>query len=193
MPSRELNTPQTMMPEECIDLVTPKADKKPRARRCALPSLAAAAATSLFDLTAGTPPPVSARGIADDDNDPRGSNACHDSDRPPNIPCHLPGTREYAQSNTSHALAPVTAPVTNLSSSSRKKKSRSSRCRYSAFGSPPVENRKSPFFILKLPPRGSETLSPVVDDLAGGGNSPVTLSVSRLDSDTLSEFVPYRS
>jgi len=152
-------------------------------------SLDAAAVSSLFDLTAGTPTPVSARGIADGDNDHHGSDARHESNRLPNLPC-IPRTSKYARSNTSHALAPVTAPVTNSSSLPRKKKLRSSRCRYgmensssdvSAFGSPPVENRKSPFLIPKLNPRGSETLSPVVDDLAGK-NSPVTLSASCLNS-----------
>ena len=174
--------PATMMPKECIDLVTPKANKKPRARHSALPSLTTVAATSLFDLTAGTRPPVSARGIADDDNNRCGGNARHDSDRPSDLP-HIPRTSKYTRSNTSYTLAPVTAPVTNSSSSPRKKKSWSLRRRYSgkenlssdlsAFGSPPVENRKSPFFIPKLTPRGSETLSPVVDDLAGK-NSPVS-------------------
>jgi hypothetical protein len=80
--------------------------------------------------------------------------------------------------------------------SPRKKKLRSSQHRYSgkenssssdvfSSHSPLVENRKSPFWT-KLTPMGSETLSPAVDDLAGE-NSPVALSVSRLDSDTLSE------
>jgi hypothetical protein len=102
----------------------------------------------------------------------------------------------YARSNTSHALASVTAPVTNSASSPRRKKLRSSRRRYSgkenlssdvsAYGSPSVENRKSPFLLPKLTPRGSETLSPVVVDVLAGKNSPVTLSVSRFDSDTLS-------
>jgi hypothetical protein len=51
---------------------------------------------------------------------------------------------------------------------------------------PPVDNRNSPFWTkLTLTPRGGETLSPAVDDLAGE-NSPVTLSVSCLDFDTLS-------
>ena len=92
-----------MTPVEYIDLVTPEADRKPRARRIPLPSLAAAAATLSFDLTADTPSPVSARGIADDVNDRRGGDARDGSDRrPPDIPCHLPGMNEYARSNTSH-------------------------------------------------------------------------------------------
>ena len=187
-----------MTPKECINLVTPEADRQPRVRRSALPSHAAAVTLS-FDLTSDTPSPVLAQGIADDDNDYHGGDAHHDSNRPPDLP-RLHEMRENALSNISCSLAPVTAPVTNLSSSPRKKKSWSSRRRYSgkensssknlssdvsAFDSPPVENRKSPFWT-KLTPRGSETLSPAVDDLAGE-NSPVALSVSRLDSDTLSE------
>ena len=61
--SRKLKTTATMMPGECIDLLTPEADKKPHTRSSALPSLTTAAATLLFDLTADTPPPVSARGM----------------------------------------------------------------------------------------------------------------------------------
>jgi hypothetical protein len=143
-----------------------------------------------FDLTADTPSPVSARGIADDDNDRRGGDARNDSARPPDLP-HLHETSVYTRSNTSHALASVTTPVTNSSSSPRRKKLRSSQRRYSgnddvsAFGSPPVENRKSSFLLPKLTPRGSETLSPVVVDFLAGKNSSVTPSVSRFDSDTL--------
>ena len=59
--------------EECIDLVTPEADRQPCARCSVLPSHAAAEALPI-DLTADTPPPVSARGIADDENDRRGSS-----------------------------------------------------------------------------------------------------------------------
>jgi len=62
-PSRKLKTTAAMMPEECINLLAPEADKKPHARSNALPSLATAAVTLLFDLTANTPPPVSARGM----------------------------------------------------------------------------------------------------------------------------------
>ena len=173
--------------KECFDLVTPEADRQPRARHSALPSHTATVTLS-FDLTASTPLPVSARGIADNNNDRRGGIALHDSDRPPDLP-HLHETSMYARSNTLHSrtLAPVTAPVTNSSSSPRKKKSRSSRRRYSgkensssdvsAFDSPPVENRKSPFwppvenrktpFWTKLTPWRSETLSPAENDLAG--------------------------
>ena len=164
-----------MTPEECIDLVTPEADRQPRTRCSALPSHAATVTLS-FDLTTDTPLPVSARGIAGDDNDRHGGDAHHDSDRPPDLP-RLYETRENARSNTSHALVPVTAPVTNSSSSPRKKKSRSSRRRYSgkenssssddfSFDSPLVENRKFPFWT-KLTPRGSDTLSPALHDLAG--------------------------
>ena len=165
-----------MTPEECIDLVTPEADKQPCTRHSALPSLDAVVVTSLFDLTADTPSPVSARGIVDDGNDRRGSEVRHDSDRLPNLP-RLHETHENKRSNTLHALAPVTAPVTNSSSSPRRKKSRLLRCQYSgkensssnvsAFGSTPVENRKFPLFIPKLTPGGRENLSPVVDDLVG--------------------------
>jgi len=95
------------MTPKIINLVTPKADKKPRAQSSALPSLAAAAATSLFDLTADTPSPISARGIADDDNDCRGGNAHHDVDRQPDLP-RLPGMRKYARSNTLSSLKLVT-------------------------------------------------------------------------------------
>ena len=121
-----------MMPEECIDLVTPEADRQPRTRRSALPSHSHAATVTLsFDLTTATPLPVSARGIADDDNDRRSGDARHDSDRPPDIP-RLRETRENTLSNTSSALAPVTAPVTNSSTSPQKKKSRSLLRRYSS-------------------------------------------------------------
>ncbi len=41
---------------------------------------------SLLDLTTKTPSPVSARGIADDNNDCRGGDPRHDADRPPDIP-----------------------------------------------------------------------------------------------------------
>ena len=202
--------PATMTPEECIDLVTPEADRQPRARGSALPSHDAAAVTLSFDLTTNTPLPVSARGIADNDkhrrsgnarhdsyrppnlpnlhetplarrsaspshdaaavtlsfdltantpppvNDRHGGNARHDSDRPPNL-LHLHQTSEYARLNTSHVLEPVTVPVTNSSSSPRRKKSRSLLCRYrysgkenlsnnvSFLSSTPVENRKSPW------------------------------------------------
>ena len=96
------------MTPKIINLVTPEADKKPCVRSSALPSLAAAAATSLFDLTADTPSPVSARGIADDDNkNCRGGDAHHDVDRPPDLP-RLPGTHKYARSNTSSSLKLVT-------------------------------------------------------------------------------------
>ncbi len=64
-----------------------------------------------IDLTADTPPPVSARGIADDENYRRGGgDSRNDSDRPPDLP-HLHETRENARSNTSHsrAFAPVSA------------------------------------------------------------------------------------
>jgi hypothetical protein len=111
--------------EEYIDLISPEADRQPRARCSALTSHAAAE-TLPIDLTADTPPPVSARGIADDENDHRGSDARNDSDRPPDLP-RLHETCENARSNTSlsRALAPI-APVTNSSLSPRKKKSRSS-------------------------------------------------------------------
>jgi hypothetical protein len=171
-----------MTPNEFIDLVTPEADRKSRAQRSALTSLHVVTATSLFDLTADTPPPVSARGIADDENDHRGGDARDDSNRPPDIP-RLHETRENARSITRHAHD--FTPVTNSSSSPRRKKSRSLLRRYSGkenssnndsfLSSTRVENRKSPL----------ENLTPVVDVLAGKKSS-VTLSVSHLDSDTLS-------
>ncbi len=151
---------------------SPKADKKPRALRSALPSHAAAATLS-FDLTADTPSPVSARGIADDDNDHRGGDARNDSARPPDLP-HLHETSVYVRSNTSHALASVSAPVTNSSSSPQRKKSRSLPCRYSGKVNSSndisfeLENRKTPFLLPKLTPGGSETLSPVVVDVLAG-------------------------
>ncbi len=78
-----------------------------------------------IDLTADTPPPVSARGIADDENvcPGGGVDARNDFDRPPDLPC-LHVTRENVRSNTPHsrAFAPLSAPVTNSSSSPRKKK-----------------------------------------------------------------------
>ena len=147
--------------DKYIDLNTPEADRQPRARRSALPY--ATAEASPIDLTTETPPPDSARGIADDENVRRGGDdARNDIDRPPYLP-RLHESHENARTNTlrSRALAPVSAaPVTNSSSSPRKKKSRS-RCRYSgkenltsdvsAIDSPPVENRKSPFMppVLK--------------------------------------------
>ena len=174
-----------MTPDKYIDLISPEADRKPRVRCSASPSHAAAEALPI-DLTADTPPPVSARGIADARG---GDDARNDFDRPPYLP-RLHVTRENARSNTPHsrAFAPISAPVTNSSSSPRKKKSRSSQRRYSgkenstrdvsACDSPPVENRKSPFlppvlenrktpFWTKLTPRRSETLSPAENDLAG--------------------------
>ena len=191
-----------MTPDKYIDLISPEADRQPRARCSALPSHVAAEALPI-DLTADTPHPVSARGIADDENDRRGGDAArNDFDRPPDLP-RLHETRENARSNTPHsrAFAPLSAPVTNSSSSPRKKKSRSSQRRYrgkenstsdvSAIDSPPVENRKSPFmhpvlenrktplFLLPKP-----TPREVVD--LAGKNFPVALSVSREDSDTLS-------
>ncbi len=136
-----------MTPKECIDLVTPEADRQPRARRSALPSHAAVAATLSFGLTADTPPPISAQGIADVDNDRRGGDGRNDSDRPPDLP-HLHETSVYPRSNTSHALTSVTAPVTNSSSSPRRKKSRSLQPRYSgkenSSNGTLVEKRKSP-------------------------------------------------
>ena len=142
-----------MTPDKYIDLITPEADRQPRARRSALSSNAAVGTLSI-DLTADTSPPVSARGIADDVNDHRGGDVRNDSYCPPDLP-RLHETRESARLNSSRscALAPV-APVTNSLSSPRKKKSRSSQRRFrgkensssdvSAFDSPPVENRKSP-------------------------------------------------
>ena len=191
-----------MTTNKYIDLNTPEADRQPRARCKALPSHVAAEALPI-DLTADTPPPVSARGIADDENVRRGGDDAHnDFDRPPYLPC-LHKTRENTRSNTPHsrAFTPLSAPVTNSSSSPRKKKSRSSQRRYSgkenstsdisAINSPPVENRKSPF----MPPVLENRKAPLyllpkptpreVVDLAGK-NSPVALSVSRVDSDTLS-------
>lgn len=68
-----------------INLITPKADQKPRARRSASSPPAAAAVYSLLDLTAKTPSPVLAQGIADDDDDCRCSDARHDADRVPTV------------------------------------------------------------------------------------------------------------
>ena len=95
---------------------SPEANKKPRARRSALPSLAAEVTLS-FDLTADTPLPVSARGI----NDCRGGDARNYSNLLPDLP-HLHETSMYARSNTSHALASVSTPITNSSSLSQRKK-----------------------------------------------------------------------
>ena len=188
--------------DEYIDLISPEADRQPRARCSAFTSDVAAEALPI-DLTVDTPPPVSARGIADDENVRRGGDDAHnDIDRPPYLP-RLHESHENARTNTlrSRAFAPVSAaPVTNSSSSPRKKKSRS-RCRYSgkenstsdvsANDSPPVENRKSPF----MPPVLENRKAPLfllpkptpreVVDLAGK-NSPVKLSVSREDYDTIS-------
>ncbi len=121
--------PAAMTPDKYIDLITPEADRQPRARRSALSSNAAAGSLSI-DLTANTLPPVSACGIADDINDRRGGDARNDSYRPPDLP-RLHETRESARSNStrSPALAPV-APVTNSSSLPRKKKSRSLQRRF---------------------------------------------------------------
>jgi hypothetical protein len=49
-----------------------------------LPSHAAVETLS-FDLATNTPLPVSARGIADDDNDRCGGDAHHDSDHLPDL------------------------------------------------------------------------------------------------------------
>jgi len=51
---------------------------------------------------------------------------------------------------------------------------------------PREDDLKVPFLLPKYAPKGSKTLSPAVVDLAGK-KSPVALSVSRLDSDTLSD------
>ena len=75
-----------MTPNKYIDLNTPEADRQPRSRCIALTSHAATE-TLPIDLTADTPPPVSARGIADDENDRRGGDdARNDFDRPPDLP-----------------------------------------------------------------------------------------------------------
>ena len=79
---------------QIINLVTPKADKQPRARPSALPLPVAAAVSSFLNLTADTPSPVSAQGIAGDDNDCRNGDAHHHADHPPDLP-HLPGTSNY--------------------------------------------------------------------------------------------------
>jgi len=165
--------------DKVIDLNTPEADRQPRARRSALHSYAAAEASPI-DLTADTPPPDSARGIADDDIDDRhGGDALSDYDRPPNLP-RLHESRENVRTSRSRALAPVSAAsVTNSSSSPRKKKSRSRR-RYSGKEKstsdvsdrkspfcPLEDDRKVPFSLPKVTPKGSKTLSPAVDDLAG--------------------------
>ena len=183
--------------DKVIDLNTPEADRQPRARHSALPY--ATAEASPIDLTAETPPPDSARGIADDEIDyRRGGDALSDYDRPPNLP-RLHESRENARTSRSRALAPVSAAsVTIPSLSPRKKKSRSQR-RYSGKENstsdvadrkspfcPLEDNRKVPFLLPKVAPKGSKTLSPAVVDLAGK-KSPVALSVSRLDSDTLSD------
>jgi len=120
-----------MTPEKIIDLLTPEADRQPRAQRSALPSHAVMVTLS-FDLTADTPLPISARGIADNDNDHRGGNARNDSDCPPDLP-RFRETRKNARLNTSRSrsLAPVSASVTNSSSPPRKKISWSSQRRYS--------------------------------------------------------------
>jgi hypothetical protein len=104
-----------MTPNKYIDLNTPEADRQPRARCSASPSHVAAEALPI-DLTADTPPPVSARGIADDENGGGGGgvDVRNDFDRPPYLP-RLHETRENARSNTLHsrAFAPLLAPVTN--------------------------------------------------------------------------------
>jgi hypothetical protein len=83
-----------MTPDKYIDLNTPEADRQPCARCSALTSHAAAV-TLPIDLTADTPPPVSARGIADDKNVRRSGDARNESDRPPDLP-RLHKTRENA-------------------------------------------------------------------------------------------------
>ena len=96
-----------MTPNKYIDLNTPEADRRPRARCSALPSHVAAEALPI-DLTADTPPPpVSARGIADDENG-GGNDVRNDFDRPPDLP-RLHETRENVRSNTPHSrtFAPV--------------------------------------------------------------------------------------
>jgi hypothetical protein len=86
-----------MTPDEIINLVTPKANKKLRALCTMLPPPAA------IDLTADTPSPVSACCIADNDNDHHGGNARHDSDHPPGLP-HLHGTdRAYLLASDTHS------------------------------------------------------------------------------------------
>ena len=71
-----------------IDLLTPEANKKPRACCNALPPPAPVAVSSLVDLT--TDLLVSFCCINDNDNDHRGVDARHDYDRRPGLP-RLPG------------------------------------------------------------------------------------------------------
>ena len=114
--TQQIPATTTMTPnkDKYIDLNTPEADRQPRARRSAFPY--ATAEASPIALTAATPPPDSARGIADDEiEDCRGVDALSDYDRPPDLP-RLLESRENARTTTSRsrALAPVSAaPVTN--------------------------------------------------------------------------------
>ena len=119
-----------MTPEKIIDLLTPKADRQPCAQCSALPSHAVMGTLS-FDLTADTPLPILAQGIANNDNDHLGGDARNDSDCPPDLP-RLREMRKNTRSNTSRlrSLAPVSASVTNSSLSPKKKKSRSSQRQY---------------------------------------------------------------
>ena len=80
-----------MTHKKIINLFTPEADRQPidlltpEANSSALPSHVAMGTLS-FDLTTDTPLLVSARGIADNDNDHCCRNAHHDSDRPSDLP-----------------------------------------------------------------------------------------------------------
>ena len=144
----------------------------------------------LFDLTADTPLPVLARGIADDDND------CHGGMRAM-IPTVPPTSRTFTRCVRTSDQTPCTLSHQSPHQSPiHRRRHRGRNCGHcdantaarrirlgsdvAALSSTLVES--SPFLIPKLTPGGRENLTPVVDILAGK-NSPATLSVSRLDSD----------
>ena len=92
-----------------IDLVTPEADKKPRARRHALSPPTAVAESSIIDLSVNSPSLVSFRGSTVDDVNDRRHFDCRPVDlRLPGLP-HLPLTN-HASSAThgAYSHAPVT-------------------------------------------------------------------------------------
>ena len=95
------------------DLLTPDAEKKPRARHHMLPPPAAVAATSLVDLTVNSPLLVSFRSVGFDDKDHRHCDrhcvkAHHENDSLPDIPC-LPGTDcSILGTHREYSLASVT-------------------------------------------------------------------------------------
>ena len=109
-----------------IDLLTPKANKKPRARCNALPPPAPVTVSSLVDLTAELP--ISIRCINDNDNNRRGVDFLrHDYDRPPSLLRHPRADRAFS-TNRAYSLThlsprrKISRPFLNPRSSGQENK-----------------------------------------------------------------------